>query len=46
MTSATDNANELVRELTLTLNRTRQAKITTEISEIVSGAKALARREP
>lgn len=41
MTSATDNADELLRELTLTLNRTRQAKITTEISEVVGGAKAL-----
>ncbi len=41
MTSATDNAGELVTKLTLTLNRTRQAKITTEISEIISGAKAL-----
>ena len=41
MTSATDNADELLRGLTLTLNRTRQAKITTEISEIVGGANAL-----
>ena len=32
---------ELLQELNLTLNRTRQAKITTEISEIVGGANAL-----
>lgn len=41
MTNATDNAEELMRELSLTLNRTRQAKITTEISEVVGGANAL-----
>ncbi len=41
MTSATDNADELLRSLTLTLNRTRQAKITTEINEVAGGAKAL-----
>jgi F-type H+-transporting ATPase subunit gamma len=41
MSSATDNANELIQSLTLTLNRARQAAITTEITEIVSGAAAL-----
>lgn len=41
MTNAIDNADELLHELSLTLNRTRQAKITTEISEIVGGANAL-----
>lgn len=41
MTNATDNADELIRELSLSLNRTRQAKITTEISEVVGGANAL-----
>ena len=41
MTNATDNAEELMRELSLSLNRTRQAKITTEISEVVGGANAL-----
>ena len=41
MTNAIDNADELLHELNLTLNRTRQAKITTEISEIVGGANAL-----
>lgn len=41
MSSATDNAVEIIAKLTLTLNRARQAAITTEISEIVSGAAAL-----
>lgn len=41
MNNAIDNADELLHELNLTLNRTRQAKITTEISEIVGGANAL-----
>jgi F-type H+-transporting ATPase subunit gamma len=42
MESATDNANEMIADLTLTYNRTRQAAITNEISEIVGGAEALA----
>ncbi len=41
MSSATDNAAEIIQSLTLTLNRARQAAITTEISEIVGGAAAL-----
>ena len=41
MNSATDNATEMVNQLTLSLNRARQAAITTEISEIVGGAAAL-----
>lgn len=41
MDSATENANELLKELKLSYNRARQAAITTEISEIVSGAAAL-----
>jgi len=41
MTSATDNASEMIASLTLSLNRARQAAITTEISEIVGGAAAL-----
>jgi len=41
MKSATDNANELVQDLTLTYNKARQASITTEILEVVSGAQAL-----
>ncbi|WP_038030142.1 ATP synthase F1 subunit gamma [Thermonema rossianum] len=41
MDKATENAGELLRELRLTYNRTRQAVITKEIIEIVSGASAL-----
>jgi F-type H+-transporting ATPase subunit gamma len=41
MESATDNAIEMIGELTLFYNRTRQAAITNEISEIVGGAEAL-----
>lgn len=41
MSSATDNATEIIHKLTLSLNRARQAAITTEITEIVSGAAAL-----
>lgn len=40
MRSATDNANELIDDLTLKYNRARQAAITQEISEIVGGASA------
>jgi F-type H+-transporting ATPase subunit gamma len=40
MDSATNNANEMTDRLTLSMNRARQAKITTEIIEIVSGAAA------
>ena len=42
MRNATDNAKELTRDLTLTYNKTRQANITKEVSEIASGATALA----
>lgn len=41
MKAATDNADELTKNLTRTANRARQAEITTEISEIVGGAEAL-----
>ena len=41
MDSATNNASEMIDKLTLSLNRARQAAITTEISEIVAGANAL-----
>ncbi len=41
MDSATENAQEMIEKLTLTYNRARQAAITTEISEIISGAEAL-----
>jgi F-type H+-transporting ATPase subunit gamma len=41
MHQATDNAKELLRDLNLTYNKARQASITKEILEIVSGAEAL-----
>jgi F-type H+-transporting ATPase subunit gamma len=41
MDAATENAIEMIDSLTLTMNRARQSKITTEIIEIVSGAAAL-----
>ncbi|RME84031.1 MAG: F0F1 ATP synthase subunit gamma, partial [Zetaproteobacteria bacterium] len=40
MKSATDNANNLVRELRITYNKARQAAITKEIAEITAGAEA------
>jgi F-type H+-transporting ATPase subunit gamma len=42
MDKATENAGELLRDLRLQYNRARQAAITTEITEIVGGAAALA----
>jgi F-type H+-transporting ATPase subunit gamma len=41
MDSATSNATDMIDSLTLAMNRARQAKITKEIIEIVSGAAAL-----
>jgi F-type H+-transporting ATPase subunit gamma len=41
MTSATENAGEMIDKLTLSFNRARQAAITKEINEVVSGAQAL-----
>jgi F-type H+-transporting ATPase subunit gamma len=41
MKAATDNAGDIIEELTREANRARQAAITTEISEIVGGAEAL-----
>ncbi|MBD3374174.1 ATP synthase F1 subunit gamma [candidate division KSB1 bacterium] len=41
MEAATDNAEEMIKELTLFYNKTRQAAITKEINEIVGGAEAL-----
>jgi F-type H+-transporting ATPase subunit gamma len=40
MDSATNNASDMIDSLTLAMNRARQAKITKEIIEIVSGAAA------
>ena len=41
MDNATTNATEMIGRLTLWMNRARQAAITTELMEIVSGAEAL-----
>ncbi len=41
MDNATRNAGELINKLNLQYNRTRQAKITTELTEIISGAEAV-----
>ena len=41
MRNATDNAKELTRDLTLAFNKTRQANITREVTEIATGAEAL-----
>jgi len=41
MKSATDNAGDLIDELQLVYNKTRQAAITQELSEIVAGAAAI-----
>jgi F-type H+-transporting ATPase subunit gamma len=45
MKAATENADELIRVLTRIANRARQGEITTEISEIVGGAEALAQQK-
>ena len=41
MSSATDNAGEMIGSLTLQMNRARQAAITKELMEIIGGAEAL-----
>ena len=41
MRSATENTDDMIRALTLRINRTRQGQITTELSEIIGGAEAL-----
>jgi ATP synthase F1 gamma subunit len=40
MDNATTNAKDMVHSLSLVYNRARQAKITTELSEIIGGASA------
>ena len=42
MRNATDNANELIQDLTLMYNKARQESITKELLDIIGGAKALA----
>jgi F-type H+-transporting ATPase subunit gamma len=44
MRAASDNAADFISELTLTLNKARQAQITREVSEIAAGAAALSGR--
>ena len=41
MDNATRNAGDLINKLTIQYNRSRQAAITTELVEIISGAEAL-----
>ena len=41
MKNATDNAQDIIKELTRSYNRVRQAQITQEIAELVGGAEAL-----
>jgi F-type H+-transporting ATPase subunit gamma len=41
MRSASENANDMIGDLTLEANRVRQAEITQEIMEVVAGAEAL-----
>jgi F-type H+-transporting ATPase subunit gamma len=41
MKAATDNADELIDNLTREYNQARQAEITTEIMEVIGGAEAL-----
>ena len=41
MNAATKNAGEMIDRLTLDYNKARQAQITTELSEVVTGAEAL-----
>ena len=41
MTSATDNTEEIIKELTQQMNTQRQAQITTHIAEVIGGANAL-----
>jgi len=41
MRNAAENANEMIDDLTLEMNRVRQAEITQEILEVVAGAEAL-----
>ena len=41
MRSATDNANDMIRELTLTYNKARQESITKELLDLTGGAEVL-----
>jgi F-type H+-transporting ATPase subunit gamma len=41
MKQATENADEMIKNITRLYNRVRQSQITTEISEVISGSEAL-----
>ena len=41
MRNASENANDIIDDLTLQMNRERQAEITQEIMEVVAGAETL-----
>ena len=41
MKNATDNSEEVIRKLTISLNKSRQAQITSELTEIVGTTQAL-----
>ena len=43
MDNATNNADELIEDLTMVMNKIRQASITTELLEIMSAVNALAK---
>ena len=45
MQAATDNAEAILRELSIEYNRVRQAQITQEITEVIGGAKALKKKK-
>jgi F-type H+-transporting ATPase subunit gamma len=42
MRNATDNANDLIKDLTLVYNKARQESITSELLDIVGGVEAMA----
>ena len=45
MQAATDNAKEMLGELSIRFNRARQSAITQEITEVIAGAKALKKKK-
>ena len=45
MQAATDNAEAMLKELSIEYNRVRQAAITQEITEVIGGAKALKKKK-
>ena len=45
MRNASENAGDIIKDLTLQMNRERQAEITQEIMEVVAGAESLDRKE-